>query len=60
MEVLLINISTDNSLDIIMGMHWSYGRGSVSTVHMDVPCGTRYRVMKSGFSIDEHRLTFVY
>jgi hypothetical protein len=47
MVVLLINISADNSVDIIMGMHLVYGRVFVSAVQMDVQCGTSCWVMKT-------------
>jgi hypothetical protein len=60
MIVLLINISADNSVDIIMGMHWAYARVSVSLVHMDVQCGASCCGMKSLFSFDEHYLKQVY
>jgi hypothetical protein len=51
MVVLLINISVDNSVDIIMGMHWVHGRVSLSVIQMDVQCGT---------SFDEQHLKHAY
>jgi hypothetical protein len=56
MAVLLINISADNSADIIMGMYRACGRVSVSAVHMDVQYGTTYCDVKTVFGADEHRL----